>query len=234
MFSILIAAVQAYTVLHHDKIQSIPATLSSADAKLAQKYQPYLAVIGGCVPFPAVDVEGNVSGGLHETGCSWCGCDKSRGQVYARVAEYQGMTTISYAWYFPKNSPFYYFGHRHDWQFVVLWLTGDITWEPEMAALSVSTWKHKVFTDATFRKTGLHPNVAYTSWVGKPFELFTDPQEDGGTQPLVEWYSLPQAAKDSLNWYPKWNCPISDVNHRPNLDKAYKAWSTAPVPDSIP
>lgn len=50
------------SVLDHDAVvgfaETVPAT---AEGTLMLKFKPYLKVFNGCVPFPAVDSEGNTS-----------------------------------------------------------------------------------------------------------------------------------------------------------------------------
>lgn len=47
-------------VIDHDQVEGFPETVpSSATGEVYKAYQPYLKVNNGCVPFPAVDAEGN-------------------------------------------------------------------------------------------------------------------------------------------------------------------------------
>jgi hypothetical protein len=47
-------------VINHDAVVSIPQTVPPGPpGELYLKYQPYLHVVNGCVPFPAVDSAGN-------------------------------------------------------------------------------------------------------------------------------------------------------------------------------
>ena len=51
-----------YTVLDHDAVVGFPQAVPAGTlGSLYLKYKPYLYVKNGCVPFPAVDAEGNVS-----------------------------------------------------------------------------------------------------------------------------------------------------------------------------
>ena len=46
--------------IDHDKVQGFPETVpSGVSGNVYKAYQPYLKVDAGCVPFPAVDAEGN-------------------------------------------------------------------------------------------------------------------------------------------------------------------------------
>lgn len=56
------AALQARAVIAHDAVvgfaETVPAT---TEGDLMLKFKPYLKVFNGCVPFPAVDSDGNTS-----------------------------------------------------------------------------------------------------------------------------------------------------------------------------
>jgi hypothetical protein len=50
------------TVINHDAVASFPETVPSGPTgELYLKYKPYLHVLNGCVPFPAVDADGDIS-----------------------------------------------------------------------------------------------------------------------------------------------------------------------------
>src|SRR5579862_4184954 len=86
----------AYTVIDSDQVQPIYTGASA----LEMYYQPLLAVSdSGCVPFPAVDSSGDVSGGLKPTGAPDGDCTSSVGQVYSRYASYYNMCAIMYSWF---------------------------------------------------------------------------------------------------------------------------------------
>lgn len=65
LFAFLPLLAQASPVLHravidHDQVEGLPETVPSGTmGDLYKAYQPYLKVESGCVPFPAVDAEGN-------------------------------------------------------------------------------------------------------------------------------------------------------------------------------
>ena len=51
-----------YEVIDHDAVVGFAqAVLSGTVGELYLKYKPYLYVVNGCVPFPAVNADGNVS-----------------------------------------------------------------------------------------------------------------------------------------------------------------------------
>ncbi|MCM5689485.1 NPP1 family protein, partial [Sinorhizobium meliloti] len=86
-------------VIRHDEVRGFPDGTSG----LLKAFQPSLTVIRGCVPFPAVDADGNVSGGLKPSGMASGGCSRSPGQIYVRAGEYNGQCAVMYSWFFPKD-----------------------------------------------------------------------------------------------------------------------------------
>ena len=58
--SVSAAAVSRRAVIDHDAVVGFPETVPDDNTgRLYLKYKPYLKVVNGCVPFPAVDAEGN-------------------------------------------------------------------------------------------------------------------------------------------------------------------------------
>ncbi|RVL59627.1 hypothetical protein CN138_35845, partial [Sinorhizobium meliloti] len=111
---------RAAEVIDHDKVQGFPDSTSG----FLKTFQPFLKVYHGCVPFPAVDADGNVSGGLKPSGAMNGHCSRSIGQVYVRAAIFGDRCGIMYAWYYPKemnvDGPGN-MGHRSGWQNIVVW-----------------------------------------------------------------------------------------------------------------
>ena len=78
-------------MIDHDQVQPIYTGASA----LEMYYQPLLYVTDqGCLPFPAVDAAGDVSGGLAASGSPNGGCTSSIG------------------------------GHRYEWEGIIVWLQG--------------------------------------------------------------------------------------------------------------
>src|SRR5581483_5515548 len=96
------SATLAVNVVDHDLVQPIYTGASA----LEMYYQPLLYVTDkGCVPYPAVDSAGNVSGGLKAAGSPNGDCTSSIGQVYSRYTPYANMCAIMYSWFMPKDMP---------------------------------------------------------------------------------------------------------------------------------
>lgn len=198
----------------HDQV--VP--LASTARDFVYKFQPYLRVESGCVPFPAVDAQGNTSGGLNPSGARNGGCSSSTGQVYARVTTYNGECAIMYAWYFPKDQVLD--GHRHDWESAVVWLSSCST-SATIRAVSYSA-------HANFDKTTSPPLANGRPKVRYYTDGFTNhhlgsTSNQGGEQPLIEWEYMPAAARDALinTSFGDANVPMKDANFLNNLAKAW-------------
>lgn len=221
-FTVIPAASAA--VIGHDQVvgfaEVTPATVTQQAAK---RFQPYLKVYHGCVPFPAVDAAGNTSGGLQTSGASNGQCSQSTGQVYSRSAWYNGVWAIMYAWYFPKDSPSPGLGHRHDWEGIVVWVDNPAVPEPKV--LSIAYSGHGQFTNVAPSSTsmsGSSPLITYNSTWPINHELGVD-GTIGGKQPLIGWDDLTPAARDALNTtdFGSANVPMNDSNFANNLAKAW-------------
>nr|WP_315857392.1 NPP1 family protein [Rhizobium leguminosarum] len=216
-------AAAAY-VLDHDKVQGFPE--SSADS-LLKTFQPFLKVFTGCVPFPAVDAAGNVSGGLKPSGAMDGHCSKSTGQVYGRAQMFRGQCANMYAWYFPKEQPIdgpVNGGHRHGWQNIIVW-TEACDSHSEVLAVSYSnhghykryTSPHKQYTSPHME--GTHPLVAYnSSFLNGSLSRTRAP---GGMQPAISWFDLTSEARRTLETYDfGQEVPFNDHNYFYNLSEA--------------
>ncbi|QHZ46302.1 MULTISPECIES: NPP1 family protein [unclassified Bacillus (in: firmicutes)] len=214
-------------VIDHDKVigfkEVTPVTVTQ---KAAKRFQPYLKVASGCVPFPAVDAQGNTSGGLEPTGAPEGHCSKSVGQVYSRSAWYNGVWAIMYAWYFPKDSPIALkpFGHRHDWEGIVVWIDNPANQNPKV--LSIAYSQHGKFAKTAPNShimDGDHPKIRYDA-PQSPINhsLYVDSAK-GGMQPLIGWEDLTPAARNALNTadFGSANVPFNDPNFMNHLGKAW-------------
>ncbi|MDQ0172861.1 NPP1 family protein [Paenibacillus tundrae] len=210
--------------INHDQVtgfqEVVPATVTQ---KAAKKFQPYLKVFHGCVPFPAVNQQGDTSAGLQTSGASNGQCNSSSGQIYSRSAWHNGVWAIMYAWYFPKDSPSPGLGHRHDWEGIVVWLDNPAAANPQV--LSIAYSGHGRFTNVTPNSSnmkGNNPLISYNSTWPLNHELGITGVV-GGTQPLIGWDDLTPAARDALNTtdFGSANVPMNDHNFTNNLNKAW-------------
>ncbi|KAL4907868.1 hypothetical protein BDW74DRAFT_113138 [Aspergillus multicolor] len=216
-------------VIDHDAVVGFSETVpDSTIGDMYLAYKPYLYVVNGCVPFPAVDAEGNTSGGLEPTGGSSSDCDSSTGQIYARSTMADGTdgtygAAIMYAWYFPKDEPSTGLGHRHDWEGVIIWLSDSASTSADniLAVCPSAHGDWDCSTDGYTLSDSTHPLIRYYSdWpVNHQMGLTSTV---GGTQPLIAWESLPSAASTALEDtdFGSANVPFKDANFDNNLSAA--------------
>ncbi|RDW86963.1 NPP1 family protein [Aspergillus mulundensis] len=221
-------ALVSRAVIDHDAVVGFSETVpDSTIGDMYLAYKPYLYVVNGCVPFPAVDAEGNTSGGLEPTGGSSSDCSSSTGQIYARSTMASGTdgtygAAIMYSWYFPKDSPSTGLGHRHDWEGVIVWLSDAASTSADNI-LAVCPSAHGDWDCSTdgYTLSGTHPLIRYYSdWpVNHQMGLTSTV---GGTQPLIAWESLPSAARTALEDtdFGSANVPFKDADFDSNLSAA--------------
>ncbi|KAL4932501.1 NPP1 family protein [Aspergillus undulatus] len=195
---------ESRAVIDHDAVTGFAETVPSGTiGEQYLAYQPYLKVVNGCVPFPAVDAEGNTSGGLEPSGTPSGDCDSSTGQIYARSTMADGTegtygAGIMYSWYFPKDSPSTGLGHRHEWEGVIVWLSDSASTSADnIVAVCPSAHGEWNCDTSGFTLSDTHPLINYQSiWPVNHQMGLTD--EVGGTQPLIAWESLPAVSSQAL------------------------------------
>lgn len=98
-------------------------------------------------------------------------------------------------WYMPKDSPSTGLGHRHDWEGIVVWLSGATT---SATLLGVAASAHGDFDTTTSPNlSGTSPLIRYYSTYPVNHQLgFTSTV--GGQQPLIAYESLTSAARTAL------------------------------------
>ncbi|KAK7753100.1 hypothetical protein SLS62_005050 [Diatrype stigma] len=221
--SLVARALQSRAVIAHDAVQPFAETVQSgAIGDAIKKFEPFLHIAHGCQSYPAVDAEGNTSGGLQDTGSSTGGCrDGSKGQTYVRAKERNGQLAIMYAWYMPKDMPndgISTGAHRHDWENVVVFV--DSAESAQLVSAAASGHGSYKKTDAPQRE-GDRPKVEYFTNFPTNHELqFTDTL--GNDLALVDWDAIPQPARDGLTAadFGSATVPFKDDTFDGNLDKA--------------
>lgn len=190
-------------------------------------FQPRLKVENGCVPFPAVNWAGQVSGGLEASGSENGGCSSSPGQVYLRSRGYwtgtRNVCALMFSWYFPKDGNLFA-GHRHDWEDIVVWTTSCSSSASVIAVLFSGHGSYKRYTDGyTFDGKQVRVKYSKTS-IFTNFEL-SRTGHYGGQQPMISWWQMSQAARNSLNTHSfgAANVPFKDSKFDAELLKA-KFW----------
>ncbi|KAF5855790.1 hypothetical protein ETB97_008432 [Aspergillus alliaceus] len=209
--------------IDHDKVVGFPETVPpGATGDVYKAYQPLLKVVNGCVPFPAVDAQGNTNAGLDITGATNGDCSKSDGQVYVRSGKSGGKYALMYSWYFPKDEAGPGMGHRHDWEGVIVWISDPAKTSADniLAVCPSGHGKWDCSKDG-YSLQETHPLIKYYSiWPVNHQCGLTD--EVGGYQPLVAYESLPEAARNALEAtdFVKANVPFKKENWAENLGKA--------------
>jgi len=185
-------------------------------------YKPYLKVVNGCVPFPAVDAAGDTNAGLAPTGDSDGDCSSSTGQIYVRGTTYGNYYALMYSWYMPKDEPSSGLGHRHDWEGVVVWLTDSTaTTSSNIVAVCPSAHGNWDCSTDAFTLDGTSPLIQYESiW---PLDHSCGLTSTvGGQQPLIAWESLPTVAQTALDTtdFGSAIVPFIDAHFETNLGNA--------------
>ncbi|RCI13246.1 hypothetical protein L249_0340 [Ophiocordyceps polyrhachis-furcata BCC 54312] len=193
--------------LAHDKVEAFPETVpDDLTGKLYKRFKPWLHIIHGCTPYPAVDGQGNTNDGLDKhDGDESNECDHSTGQVYSRSAEKDGMFAIMYAWYFPKDVPSVGLGHRHDWENVVLWFSEKSESAKYLGIAISAHGGYAKYRQGSDKVTwdGDRALIGYTNVWPINHHLDTTKDKPSGDVPLIGWESLPKASWDALqakNW----------------------------------
>lgn len=240
--SILLGAITLYTtptvfatVIGHDKVKQIPAKATDIEFF----YQPMISDgPDSCNNYPAVDSFGNVGGGLSPSGAPDGHCRGTSGQVYSRMAEFHHHCAIMYSWYFPKDQPPKFlgigFGHRHDWENIVVWTYECKVGSPIFKIDYSTHGKYRLdYAPPVWRGykeylvEGVHPKVSYhATYSGFADHSLDYTYEMGRSQPLVSWSKIPLPAKKALNeyYFGDANVPFKDNgNFWSNLEKA---WNT--------
>ncbi|KAK6592592.1 necrosis inducing protein [Botrytis cinerea] len=181
---------ESRAVIDSDAVVGFAETVPSGTVgTVYEAYKPFLKVVNGCVPFPAVDASGNTGGGLSPTGSSNGGCSSSTGQVYVRGGQSGSNYAIMYSWYMPKDEPSTGIGHRHDWEGVIVWLSSATATTADNI-LAVCPSAHGGWDCSTdgYSLSGTSPLIKYESiW---PYCWWK--------QPMIAWESLPTAAQTAL------------------------------------
>ncbi|KXH31171.1 necrosis inducing protein [Colletotrichum simmondsii] len=222
---------------NHDDIHSLPAEAASGSkGELQLRFQPFIKVLGGCVPFPAVDAEGFLGAGLKPTGKGNGDCGSSEGQLYVRTGTVKERTGIMYSFYVPKVNK----EHRHYWASIVVWVYGaevntaqpvGISYQTDNGVYNVGSYPAtKWSSGASLVGRPTHPLVAY--WGKKIVGPLTENMENTLNLPLIDWDMLPEPAQKQLDGaiFEHTSVPFIDKNFGDNLNKAFDEGFYADLP----
>jgi hypothetical protein len=221
-------------VIGHNQVrpfpQPDPETISQ---KAAVNFKPQLKIDDGCHPYPAVQKDGSMSGGLKWSGPQDGQCTGSKlgSQIYARSTWVNDVWAIMYAWYFPKGRgavplPLVLrpFGHRHNWEYLVVWVDNpDIDNSTIVGvAMSASVGFSEETPPAASYLDGSSVKVEYyyNHLLGTTALQLTS--DSGETQDLIQWDQLSELARHSLD-HTDWGVkmPLKDGVFEEILDKAW-------------
>ncbi|POM77864.1 Necrosis inducing-like protein NPP1 type [Phytophthora palmivora] len=213
-----LAAVSADKI-DHDKVEPLPqpdpVTISE---KAAVKFKPQLNIADGCASFPAVNVAGDVSGGLKgSNGNSACDSAPLGSQVYGRAGSYNDKWAIMYAWYFPKGFFMGVASRRYDWASAVVWIDNPDFATPAILGLSTST------SDDEYQKKAPAPDFGILNGVTPTLYHSISEHENGRFPALIMWEQLTDAAREALNTWDFGDAfvPVNDANFEEKLKKAW-------------
>ncbi|OWY90169.1 hypothetical protein PHMEG_00041827 [Phytophthora megakarya] len=232
--------------IDHDKIEPFPQPEPvTVSEKAAIKFKPQLATSRSiCVPFPAVNAAGEITGGLKGTnGDDACKYAPKGSQIYGRSGWYRDVWAIMYAWYFPKGFSWTAFpNRRHDWQSVVVWIDNPALESPKIVGASTSKSDTNYFKDtkmwpyyfAGYQSRGVRSGrasrlLADGSNTTLRFKHAADPDMefsswDGEFQDLIMWEQLTDGARGALNDGKNFGdseVPFNDDHFEKHLDKAW-------------
>lgn len=223
----------------HDRIESIEQDASEIQLLL----EPAIKIgTRACNPFPAVDVDGNWSGGLRATGPKDGDCTVADGQMYVRNETYAHGAATMYSFFTPKQH-----GqrktHRYDWQWLVMFTSPHTVSDAYTPVWKICYWQ--VFEDKPDKllcksrpeyvrfHNKHHIGIRYHHGAGDtatridPYED-DDADEDGTilVLDLIAWDRLPPAARKTFNDDPfqaTSPVPFNDANFQRNVNEAYTA-----------
>ncbi|RFN54288.1 hypothetical protein FIE12Z_1414 [Fusarium flagelliforme] len=225
---------QARARVPHDSLNPVGKTIQGGAIGAAiDRWQPLLHIADGCQPYTAVTTNGDVSGGLQDSGSKTGGCkDTRKGQTYARAAMHNGKLAIMYAWYWPKDQPAdgnLVSGHRHDWENVVVFI--DNYQSPGATLYAAAASGHGSYKKTkTPQRNGNNVMAEYFTSGGKNHELQfkTSP---GRTYWIYDWAAMTPAARTGLingpngnpndNPWGNANVPFIDANFGRNIGNAW-------------
>jgi hypothetical protein len=234
-------AVSGATLLTITTTNSVSAAVLTplpANATSFQRtFQPYFDYdTDGCFPAAAIDANGNLNGGLKDTGPVTGECrggHLGQANTYSRAKCNNSWCAISYALYFEKDmscAGCTATSHRHDWEGAVVWVPQG---RPTPAFVSVSRhgqYETKAWNDVP-AKTGVRTRVVYhkdgaSTHVMRFAGADEQPEawSDGGwDEPaLVSWENLRDDLRTKLN-NADWgnaNFPLRDSRWPTELSRA--------------
>ncbi|MDX3572810.1 NPP1 family protein [Streptomyces sp. ID05-47C] len=145
---------------------SVPTPLSERTTSFQKQFQPVFDYdTDGCLPVAAIDINGNLNGGLDDSGSVTGQCRSGHlgnANTYSRAKCNNGWCAIVYTLYFEKDmscADCTVTSHRHDWEAAVIWIRQGAS-TPSYASVS----HHGDYTTSNFSdvaKDGVRLKVVY-------------------------------------------------------------------------
>ncbi|POM64636.1 Necrosis inducing-like protein NPP1 type [Phytophthora palmivora] len=193
--------------INHDLVQPFDQPEPVTDEeRAAVRFKPQLHISYGCHPYPAVQANGSISGGLQWSGPPDGECQGSElgSQVYARTAWYKDKFAIMYAWYFPKGYQLlskYHTGYRHFWRSAVVWIDDPADNSSTIQGVSVHSgtgYKKRAPPKSIYVDGSSVKLDSYKSFWGLNAALRLT-EKGGDNQDLIMWDQLTDEAREALN-----------------------------------
>ncbi|KAG3246888.1 hypothetical protein PI124_g8416 [Phytophthora idaei] len=177
LLSFLSANVDIPTI-NHDQVQPFPEQEPTTDSeKSAVKYKPQLHVSDGCHPYPAVQANGEISGGL-----KWSG--KPDGDCADGASLLES-------------------GHRHLWSFVIVWTDNPNPDNSTILGVSTSplsvNYEMKAPIELKYIVNGTTLKLDFYKDTPNGKSSIKLTEKPGRTQNLITWEQLTNEARDALS-----------------------------------
>ncbi|KUF90201.1 hypothetical protein AM588_10002589 [Phytophthora nicotianae] len=189
-----LAAVVEGQVIGHNQVRPFPepepVTFSQ---KAAVKYKPQLKIEDGCHPYPAVQKDGSISGGLKWSGPRMANVQVRSWALRSMLGPSRGAV--------PVPLILRLFGHRHNWEYAIVWIDN-----PELensTILGVSMSASVGYASQTPPETryvdgdSVKLKYYYNHLLGSTSLQLTE--ATGEFQDLITWDELSKLARYSLN-----------------------------------
>ncbi|MER6128757.1 NPP1 family protein [Streptomyces sp. NPDC001795] len=215
--------------------------LPESATSFQKSFQPYFDYDNdGCFPAAAIDMWGNLNGGLRPTGSLGGGCRTDHlgnANTYSRAKCNNGWCGIIYTLYFEKDEASPGIGHRHDWECAVVWVKQGASKPSYLSASRHGGFSTHPVNEVPMDSTGAHVEIVYhkdgASTHAFRFAKWGETPEAWGNggwdhPALVSWDHYPASKDPSKNLQTimnnsSWgnaNFPLQDAKFDDHLNKA--------------
>lgn len=124
-----------------------------------------------------------------------------------------------YAWFFPKWQFEKKYGHKYQWESVILWYDSEENLQQVGVSYTSNRYGYKY---EHIKGRNWHQGHERQTFEKGPHGLRQNNDVRGRDYPIVEWSRLPQASRDALNKFSfgsgfELECPFNDANFIRNL-----------------